>query len=306
MGLSNIMQGGDLKVIGQNVLLIDFHNMLFRNLPVAYNLDPLDMEFVNWKYLMVNSIFYSVKRFKADVLVIAIDHGPSWRKHLYTEYKGTRQEGRDESPIDFEKFFPICEEFIEGLQKVMPNVYFLRKWSYEADDIIAVITKEFAAAHIVVNISTDKDFYQLFRYKGYRQWNPIKKEYIKVQNPKKFLEIKLLMGDSSDNIPQVKPRMGIKSAEKAADNVQEVFNDPEHGAAAKKQYIINKQLIDFDMIPQEIQSDIINMYKSYDFKPYKGRAAYDYFSRGGMAKVLRYIQEFNETISPLKSFDDLK
>lgn len=306
MGLNDIMSGGSEIVMGKRILIHDFHNLLFRTLHVAYNMDPLDEDFVNWKYLMLNSFFYSVKKFKPDQLIIAIDQGSSWRKTLYKDYKAGRAEGREESAIDFEKFFKVCEDFITGLEKTLTNVYFLRKYSYEADDIIAILTKKLATHNDVINISTDKDFYQLYKYKGYKQYNPIKKQFIKVLNAKLELEIKLLTGDKSDNIPQVKPRMGIVSATKYADKLNELWSDKENGKTWYKQYIINKQLIDFDMIPQEMQLEVNRMYEEYDFKKYNSRSAYDYFSKNGMPKVISYIQEFNAAMSKLKSFDELK
>lgn len=306
MGLGKALVGDVKYVEGKKILMLDWKNQEFRFLHVAHSNNPLDEEFLDWRYMMINMIYGYVKKFKPDQLIIANDLGGNWRKDVYPEYKGTRKTGRDESPIDFDKFFEIAGPFYESLKTVFKNVYFVGNKGYEADDFIGVLVKELAGNDITV-ITTDKDMYQLHKHKGYKQFNPIKKQYVKVMgSPVKFGEkelfIKLLTGDSSDNIPQVKNKMGPKTAEKYMDKLEELLSEDEE---IRKKYELNKKLIDMDMIPKDIQEDIKDIYYNYEFDKFSGRNVYDYLANQ-LPKTLSYIQEINGAFTGLKSYEELQ
>ena len=305
MGLDNFLIGNEQAMENKKIVFLDLYNMIFRYIHVAHKSNPLDDEFKDWRYMMTWGIMNIAKDFKPDQFIIAVDGGASWRKNVYPDYKGQREGNRKESAIDFEKFFPVMEEYIELLKKILTNVYILRSPNIEADDFIAVLTKRFGTFNEIVNISTDKDFYQLYRYNGYKQYNPIQKKYIQVLKPDLELHVKLLTGDSSDNIPQVRPKMGPKTAEKFFEKLDDLFEDEVHGEFSKEQYIINKKLIDFDMIPQEIQNKINELYDNYNFQPYKGRNTLSCFTKYRLTKSIGYIQEFNDAFNNLKSYEEL-
>jgi 5'-3' exonuclease len=297
------------KPENKEIVMLDFYNMVFRYISIAHKNNPLDEKYTDWKYMMTYGLLKIVKQFKPDQFIIAVDEGSSWRKQIYPDYKGKRKANRDGSGINFDTFFPVLTEYIESLKVLLPNVYILSSDGVEADDFIAVLVKKLEGNNIT-NISTDKDFYQLYKYKGYRQYHPMTKKYIKILNPALELHIKLLTGDASDNIPQVKKKMGPKTAEKYYKKLDELFEltPPERGSnigEIEEKYILNKQLIDLDLIPLEIQNTIHNLYDTYDFKPYNGRKAYDNFTEHNLTKVLGYIQEFNEAFKPLKSYKEL-
>lgn len=304
MSLNDILdiQPSD-KPENKNILMLDFYNMVFRYVSIAHKNNPLDENFSDWKYMMTYGLLKMVKEFKPDQFIIAVDQGSSWRKEIYPEYKGKRKENRDGSGIDFDKFFEVLSNYINSLRVILPNVYVLSSEGIEADDFIAVLVKKLEGNNII-NISTDKDFYQLYKYKGYKQYHPMTKKFIKVLNPALELHIKLLTGDLSDNIPQVRSKMGPKTAEKYYKKVNELFDTDETGEIEKK-YILNKQLIDLDLIPLEIQNTINDLYDNYDFKPYNGRKTYDNLTEHKLTKVLGYIQDFNEAFKPLKSYKEL-
>jgi 5'-3' exonuclease len=302
------------KPENRDILMLDFYNMVFRYVSIAHKNNPLDEQFLDWKYMMTYGLLKMVKQFKPEQFIIAVDEGSSWRKQIYPEYKGKRKANRDGSGIDFDKFFPILSEFISSLKSILPNVYILSSEGIEADDFIGVLVKKLEGNNII-NISTDKDFYQLYKYKGYRQYHPMTKKFIKVLNPYLDLHTKLLIGDTSDNIPQVRKKMGPKTAEKYYKKLDELFvldgdkvwdgsEEMEPGEIEKK-YILNKQLIDLELIPLEIQNTIHKLYDNYDFKPYNGRKVYNDLTEHKLTKVLGYIQDFNAAFKPLKSYKEL-
>ena len=312
MSLNNFLEGKTKVVEGKKIVMLDFYNMVFRYLHIAAKNNPLDEEFNDWRYMMTYGLMGIVNEFKPDQFIIAVDAGVSWRKNVYAEYKGQRKGARKASAINFDKFFPVLETYILNITDILTNSYVLRYESIEADDFIAVLSKRFGNLNEIVNISTDKDFYQLYAYKGYRQYNPITKKFIKILKPDLELHIKMLTGDPSDNIPQVMPKCGPKTAEKYFKKLDDLFaltprneETPEIPGEIESKYIINKKLIDFEMIPEEMQIKINKLYDDFDFKPYSGRNTYDLFSKYKLTKSLSYVQEFNEAFKELKSHKEL-
>lgn len=261
----------DFINVKRKILVIDYNNMIYRNLFTSFNNDPLDEEFKLWKYQMVNSIFLSLKTHEPDEVVIASDLGVSWRRsRIWEGYKANRAEGREASPVNFDKFFKVSNAFWDALKEVFKNWKWINIKGTEADDIIATITKNEPEKDIVC-ISADKDFQQLYKYSNFRQYNPIKRKFVECINPSIALQIKLLCGDSSDNIPSVKKRLGVKTAEKLINEgtIDILLSDP----SIEKRYTLNKSLIDMDMIPQDIQTGIMEIYNANNSE-FDGRAAF--------------------------------
>jgi len=75
------------------------------------------------------------------------------------------------------------------------------------------------------------------------------------------LEIKIIMGDSSDNIPSVFPKCGPKTAQKCIDNPEFFQKKMEEDPKYTAQYELNKLLVDFDNIPDDLQSEFIESIK---------------------------------------------
>ena len=71
----------------------------------------------------------------------------------------------------------------------------------EADDIIAVIAKNFHHKEKIMIVSSDKDFQQLQRYPNVEQYSPSKKGILRCDDPYDFLLDHVVRGDSSDGVP---------------------------------------------------------------------------------------------------------
>lgn len=300
MGLEKFVKGGMIEFNAdvrteKKALIFDAHNLVFRTLFVAHHEEPLDLEFKYWKTLMLQSINAAVKKFKPSRLILALDKGDSWRKRIYNLYKENRKEGRDESPIDFDKFFPILEEFFAEFKKVFPNAYVLMIEECEGDDIIAVLVKHILPDWDCVCISSDRDMYQLYKHSNYQQYDPIKKTIVKCVNPKQYLLVKIIMGDKGDNVPAIADRVGIKTAEKMLNTLDEELKDLNKA----KNFERNKILIDFDCIPDDIVSKIKDQFSSYQTSEFRGRALMDFFVRVGSNGLVAYLQEFVTNFKPL-------
>ena len=201
-------------------------------------------------------------------IIFALDpeHGPesrSWRYKIYPEYKGQRKATRDRKPCD------VIRVFKKSVELLRENGEFERKYGLhivsadnaEADDIIATVfmdadSKEFNK----FLVSNDKDYLQL---DGVTQMTLENKqvlieqpypELIKV-TPDTYLIAKILMGDTSDNITQVFPKVAYKTAlKKYVSNLDFLNESLERDAVAMEKFGRNTRLIDFGCIPKRIKT----------------------------------------------------
>lgn len=287
----------EIKNRKRTALLIDAHNLIFRCVFVANKNDPLDEEFLYWKFLVINNILTNIKKYDADLCVLAFDGKNYWRKQIYSEYKGQRKSGRDASPVNFEKFFPVMDKFFNDMKKAFKNIMYFKTEQVEADDIIAVLTKyKLKDYDRIINISNDSDMCQLMKYKNYKQFDPIKKKFIEQINPEKQLMIKILTGDRSDNIPGVKAKCGPVTAKKMLDlGLENSLLDEQ----IKMNFDRNKQLIDFECIPVSISLDIQNKFDEYVLESFNGRKTFSFFTKHGLAGLTERIQEFAPSLKKL-------
>jgi 5'-3' exonuclease len=71
------------------------------------------------------------------------------------------------------------------------------------------------------------------------------------------LEIKIIMGDISDNIPSVFPKCGPKTAQKCIEDSEFFKKKMANNSDYYKQYELNKKLVDFNNIPQELVDEFM-------------------------------------------------
>lgn len=290
-----------------NVLIFDMHNLIFRTIHVAnYSytqswsqevksgfdgpkaMTEQDMYFY-WKYLMLNSVFTAIRNFSPNKLIFAIDGGKgSWRKDIYPLYKANRKVSRDKSTINFENFFPVLDSFLEDMKKAFKNVYFIRLDRVEGDDIIAILSNDILDKnHNITIVSSDRDLVQLMKHKNVKQFDPLKKTFIKSLNPEKDLLIKIISGDSSDNIPAIKKRCGKATALKIInDGIENHLLDEQ----TKDNYKRNMQLIDFNLIPISIKTNIKNEYLNYKIEKYDGSHMFNFLIKNRANKLIDDLQ----------------
>lgn len=154
-----------------------------------------------------------LKEEKPDRIAAAFDlKAPTFRHKMYAEYKGTRHGMPEELVVQM----PIIKDILRGI-----GVSVLEKEGYEADDIIGTLSRAAAEQGADCVISTgDRDSFQLVndhvtvRLAANKEdiyYTPEKIGEVYGVTPREMLEVKALMGDSSDNIPGVKG-IGEKTA----------------------------------------------------------------------------------------------
>ena len=142
-------------------------------------------------------------------------------------------------------------------------------------------------------ISSDKDFTQLQKYKNIKQYSPIQKKMLTVSDPYKYLKEHIIRGDKGDGIPNILSAdncivEGVRQKPISKKKVELWMNEkPEHfcknGMAEKWER--NRKLIDFDCIPTELATAIVNEFEKE--KAPKQDQLLNYF----ISKRLKYLME---------------
>lgn len=154
--------------------------------------------------------------YKPDYIAVAFDKSrKTFRTDMYGEYKGQRAK----TPDELKSQIPLLKEFLAAL-----GIAFIEIDNYEADDIIGTLARKSADEDCEALIVTgDKDALQLIApqikvmltKRGIMDMQVFDEETFKEKyaglEPHKLIDIKALMGDSSDNIPGV-PGIGEKTA----------------------------------------------------------------------------------------------
>jgi len=195
--------GAEPSGAGSRLVVIDAANTLYR---AFFALPPLR----NAAGLPTNSVYGFVQMLQkvlreepADHVVVVFDApGGSFREGLYPAYKAQREA----QPEDLGAQFPIARELVEAW-----NIPVLEVPGVEADDVIATLVGQAPEDLPITIVSTDKDLMQLVSERVAlldtmkdRRFGPAEVEERFGVPPEKVLDVRALVGDTSDNIPGVK------------------------------------------------------------------------------------------------------
>lgn len=241
----------------QKIVLIDGNSIAYRAffaLPLLNNDKGI---FTNAVYGFTMILMKVLEDENPSHILVAFDAGKTTFRHqTFSEYKG----GREKTPHELSEQFPFIREVLDAF-----NIPRYELELFEADDIIGTLAKKAEKEQIEVKvISGDKDLLQLVSdyvtvlhtKKGITDVdtydvNQIKERY--TLTPEQIIDMKGLMGDSSDNIPGV-PGVGEKTAiklltqfgtlEKTLESIEEVSGKKlqEKLAENKEQAIMSKKL----------------------------------------------------------------
>lgn len=197
--------------------MIDGNNLMFRSYyATAYNGNFMNNSKgfpTNALFGFVNMIHKIINEEKPEYIIVAFDKGKTFRHEEYEGYK----DGRVETPNELKKQFPVAKELLTAM-----GIKYYEIDNYEADDIIGTFAKfcDDDPDFIGTIVSSDKDLLQLIssdvdikllKQKDYIRYNEQTFEEAYGIKPINVIDLKALMGDSSDNIPGVKG-VGEKTA----------------------------------------------------------------------------------------------
>jgi 5'-3' exonuclease len=183
-----------------------------------------------------------------------------WRTELFKDYKANRHNSAEDGFMGGPFFKMAYEEelFQQGGAKAI-----LKHSRLEADDCIAIsvkyLTKKYPLCRIFI-ITSDRDYLQLnapnvslftLTYKNLAEAKS------STGNAEQDLKIKILMGDSSDNIPSVFPKCGPKTAQKCIDDPAFFQKKMAENPAYQVQYELNEMLVSFNRIPEELVDEFM-------------------------------------------------
>ena len=203
--------------MSEKLVLIDGHSILNRAFYGVPDLSNAEGLHTNAVYGFLNIMFKILEEEKPDYLTVAFDvHAPTFRHEMYADYKGTRKA----MPEELREQVPVIKEVLKAME-----ICIVERPGLEADDILGTLARRAEREGMEVSlVSGDRDLLQ------------IASEHVKIRIPKtrggkteiedyyaedvlekykvtplQFIDLKALMGDTSDNIPGV-PKVGEKTA----------------------------------------------------------------------------------------------
>lgn len=301
--------------MSKKLILIDGHRILnraFFGIPDLTNSEGIH---TNAMYGFLNIMFKFIDEEKPDYITVAFDLSePTFRHKAYEAYKGTRKPMAPE----LKQQVPLIKELLCTM-----NITVIEKAGYEADDIIGTIAKRSAAAGIDVSvISGDRDLLQLAEEKIQIRIPKTKKGVTEVENyypedvvalygvtPLEFIDMKALMGDTSDNIPGA-PGVGPKTASAIIQKYHSVDNVLAHldelkPPKAQKSITENAEQVKMSRFLAEININVPLDYniENAEIGDFYNPASYELFKKYNFKTMLK---RFDKDMTAAPKADALK
>ncbi len=265
-----------MKVKEKKILLVDGYSIISRAFYGIRILTDKEGRPTNALYGFFTILFKVIDEEKPDYIAVAFDVDKNTFRHqMYKEYKGTRKE----TPAELKQQVPFVREMLDSM-----NIKHFEVQGFEADDLIGTISvlSEKEGASVVI-LSGDKDMLQLATKKIKVRIPKTTKGVTEVftyfekdvlaelgVTPTQFIDVKALMGDTSDNIKGV-PKIGKDTAPKliaefgSLDGIYENI-DKIDKKAIKQSLIDNKDLAYFCKTLVTIRKDVPIDFKLEDTK----------------------------------------
>ena len=253
-------------------VLIDGHSILnraFYGVPIFTNSEGLH---TNAVFGFMNIMFKIIDSKQPDYMAVAFDvHQPTFRHEMFKDYKGTRKPMMEE----LREQVPVIKELLQKM-----NITTVELPGYEADDVIGTLSKKGEKAGMEVDvISGDRDLLQLASdhiticipktKKGQttvEEYNTEGVRKLYKVTPTEFIDVKALMGDSSDNIPGV-PGIGEKGATAIISQFGSIENAYDHADEISNTRNRNALLNNYEMAQMSKTLATINIQSPVEVTP---------------------------------------
>ncbi len=281
------------------MIIVDLNQVMISTLMMQIgNHKNIKLEEDLVRHMVLNSLRAHKVKFSAEYgeMVIACDDKNYWRKQVFPYYKANRKKEREASELDWNTLFESLNNIRQELKDYFPYKVIQIEHA-EADDIIAVLVKEYHSQGKLLILSGDKDFGQLQKYPNVTQYSPVLKKYISCTNPDLFLKEHILKGDSSDGIPNFLSEdnvfvMGIRQSPVTSKRLAGwILQEPEQfcNEAMLRNYKRNQRLIDLEFVPDDIKTQTLEQYNTQ----IKDRSKlFNYFIQYQLKNLMEHINEF--------------
>ena len=287
-------------------VLIDGHSILnraFYGVPIFTNSEGLH---TNAVFGFLNIMFKIIDSKQPDYMAVAFDvHQPTFRHEMFKDYKGTRKPMMEE----LREQVPVIKELLQKM-----NITTVELPGYEADDVIGTLSKKGEKAGMEVDvISGDRDLLQLASdhiticipktKKGQttvEEYNTEGVRKLYKVTPTEFIDVKALMGDSSDNIPGV-PGIGEKGATAIISQFGSIENAYDHADEISNTRNRNALLNNYEMAQMSKTLATINIQSPVEVTPEQCKLE-DIFTEDALEMIKRLefksmIQRFGSVTS---------
>ena len=263
------------------------------------------------RHMILNSLRMYRTRYKDEYgeLVLAVDESNNWRKTAFPQYKASRKKTQKESSFDWGEAFRILNKIREEIAENFPYTV-VRVDGCEADDVIGTLVtrnpdpnRDYDPEKIMI-VSSDRDFLQLQKYKFVRQYSPLLKKELTVDNPRVWLQTHIIKGDKGDGVPNILSDdnvfvEGFRQTPITQKKIDSIIEDLEEGellyaASWYRNYCRNKKLIDLTETPQELRREIINnfMADKPDTRWLRRGKVFPYLVENKCNELIKSAQEF--------------
>lgn len=282
------------------MILVDNSQIIMSSIFAQHkNVEDVSEDLV--RHMVLNTYRMYRKKFGKEYgeLVICEDGGASWRREFFPLYKARRREDRKEDPQKWERFYGMINAVRAEVAEYFPYrcVHVLK---CEADDVIAYLVKRYAGHEKILILSGDKDFGQLQVFPGVKQYSPMLKKFVEVDNPQEFLLEHIVRGDTSDGVPNVLSDDDCFMAEDKRQKpitqkrLNEILQPYRQSRQVDDKYAANwnrnKTLIDLLQIPSEYEQKIESEWNK-PFTPSRSKIL-NYMIEKGLRNLIGDIQDF--------------
>lgn len=274
--------------------ILDLNQVLYSSIMIGHG--KLEMTNDLLRHMIINVIRYNKRKFENEYgkLVLAMDNKKYWRREQFPNYKFNRKKVRDQTGLDWKILFQFMNEIRQELKEYFPYKV-MDIDGAEADDVIAVLSKNYCDKEKILILSGDKDFCQLHIHSNdIDQFDPVRKKWIKVIDPKLYLKEHIIRGDAGDGIPNILSDgdtfliPGKRQNRISSKYVDEFdINNIDDTSTFYKR---NQVLIDFEYIPKELQFKILEEYQN--MKPASAQNLLQYFMKYNMKNLASNLSDF--------------
>lgn len=283
------------------MILIDLNQVMISNLMMQIgNHKNAELDENMLRHMILNSLRANRMKFRSEFgeMVICTDDRNYWRRQYYPYYKASRRKSREDSELDWNAIFQSLNKIRDELKEYFPYKV-LQIETAEADDIIGTIVHRegtiLDTGKPILILSGDKDYIQLHKYANVKQYDPVRKRWIKHSDPEQYLYEHIVKGDFSDGVPNILSAdnvfvMGIKQKPITKKRL-ELFEDLNNMTSdVKRNWERNKRLIDLSQVPESLQETIL---AEFDLECDGDRSQlFNYFVKNRLRHLVENLSEF--------------